>query len=50
MTIRYRAQVQGVNGWVDGGLFVKREDAVTDGVRLAALYQAPTRVIEETTP
>lgn len=47
--MQYRAQVKGVNGWVDGGLFVKLADAERDATRLAATYDRPVRVIQDYT-
>lgn len=43
---RFRAQVHGVNGWVDGGLFVRRKDAERDAARLSDLFNRPVRVLE----
>lgn len=42
---RYRAQVLGVNGWVDGGLFTREKEAMKDAERLADLFGLPTRVV-----
>lgn len=46
--VHYRAQAEGVNGWVDGGLFTSREQAEADAARLARQYGVPTRVVVET--
>ena len=44
-TDQYRAQVMGVRGWVDGGLFTKERDAIKDAQRLADQYGQDVRVI-----
>ena len=44
--VKYRAQAKGVNGWVDGALFGKRERAEAAAARLARQYGVPTRVVE----
>lgn len=46
ITYRFRAQVHGVNGWVDGGLFTRRKGAEKDAARLADLFDRPVRVLE----
>lgn len=47
---KYRAQVEGVSGWVDGGLFADKTDAQADAERLAGIYDATTRVIPQPEP
>lgn len=42
----FRAQVHGVNGWVDGGLFARRKDAETNAADLAEQYASEVRVLE----
>ena len=43
----YRAQVMGPDGWVDGGLFTRRQDAEADAAELAHLHDAETQVVIE---
>lgn len=45
VTVRFRAQVLGVNGWVDGGQFGRRKDADADAARMTALYDREVRVV-----
>lgn len=42
----FRAQVLGVNGWVDGGLFVREKDAAADARWLAERYGGEVRVTD----
>ena len=43
---RLRAQVEGVNGWVDGGLYGRRALATQDAERLAVRFPGhATRVV-----
>jgi hypothetical protein len=44
--VRYRAQALGVSGWVDEGLFIRRQDAERDALRMALAYATVTRVID----
>lgn len=43
---RYRAQVLGVNGWVDGVLYTTRKDAEKDAEHLAEFYGREVRIVE----
>ncbi len=43
----YRAQARGLSGWVDGGLFIRRQAAESDAQRMAALYGTEVRVVSE---
>ncbi|WP_258334792.1 hypothetical protein [Escherichia coli] len=42
----FRAQVRGVNGWVDGGLYARRKDAERNTTDLAERFDAEVRILE----
>lgn len=43
----FRAQVMGVNGWVDGSVFAREQDAVAEAAEFAERYGSETQVVIE---